>query len=62
MHVQGNQLELALPGVRDGVLVGCTGLVVEDLEINRKPLGRQMGHDGIVGFDAVLVASGFEGC
>jgi hypothetical protein len=31
------------------------------LEIDYKPLGRQTGHDGIVGFDAVLVASGFEG-
>ena len=54
-------MKLALPGVSDGVLVGCTGLVVEDLEIDHKPLGRQTGHDGIVGFDAVFVASGFEG-
>ncbi len=34
MHIWGHQLKLGLPGDGDGVLVGCTSLVVQDLEIN----------------------------
>jgi hypothetical protein len=61
MHVWGHQLKLGLPGDSDGMLVGCTSLVVEDLEINCKTVGCQMGHDGIVGGNAMLVAPGLEG-
>ena len=61
MHVWGYQLKLGLPGDSDGMLVGCTSLVVEDLEINCKTAGCQMGHDGIVGGNAMLVAPGLEG-
>jgi hypothetical protein len=61
MHIWRHQLKLALPGDRDGVLVSCAGLVVEDLKINPKTSGSQSGHDGIVCFDAVLVTPGFEG-
>jgi hypothetical protein len=31
MHVRGDQLKLGLPCEGDGLLVGCTGLVVQDL-------------------------------
>ncbi len=34
VHVWGHQLELGLPGEGDGLLVGSTGLIVQDLEIN----------------------------
>ncbi len=34
MHISRDQLKLGLPGKGDGVLVGRTGLVVQDLEIN----------------------------
>ncbi len=61
MHVWGHQLKLGLPDDSDGMLVGCTSLVVEDLEINCKTSGCQRGHDGIVGGNAMLVAPGFEG-
>ena len=61
INVWRHQLKLALPGDRDGVLVSCAGLVVEDLKINPKTSGRQSGHDRIVCFDAVLVTPGFEG-
>ena len=61
MHIWRHQLKLALPGDSDGVLVGCTCLVVEELKINHKTTGRQTGHDGVVSFDAVLVTPGFEG-
>jgi hypothetical protein len=61
MHVWGYQLKLGLPGDSDGMLVGCTSLVVEDLEINCKTAGCQTGHDGIVGGNAMLVAPGLEG-
>ena len=33
VHIQGDQLELGLPGDSDGLFVGCTGLVVQDLEL-----------------------------
>ncbi len=61
MHVWGHQLKLGLPGDSDGVLVGCTSLVVKDLEIDCKTAGRQMGHDGIVGGNGMLVTPGLEG-
>ncbi len=34
MHIWGHQLKLGSPGDGDGVLVGRTSLVVQDLEIN----------------------------
>ncbi len=34
MYIWGHQLKLGLPGDGDGVLVGHTSLVVQDLEIN----------------------------
>jgi hypothetical protein len=34
MHLWGHQLKLGLPCEHDGLLVGSTGLIVEDLEIN----------------------------
>ncbi len=34
MHLWRHQLKLGLPCERDGLLVGSTGLIVEDLEIN----------------------------
>ncbi len=54
-------MKLGLPGDSDGMLVGCTSLVVKDLEIGCKTAGCQTGHDGIVGGNAMLVAPGLEG-
>ncbi len=34
MHLRGHQLKLGLPCERDGLLVGSTGLIVKDLEID----------------------------
>ncbi len=34
MHIRRDQMKLGLPGKGDGVLVGRTGLVVQDLEID----------------------------
>ncbi len=34
MHLWGHQLKPGLPCERDGLLVGSTGLIVKDLEIN----------------------------
>jgi hypothetical protein len=61
MHIRRHQLKVAFPGDSDGVLVGRTCLVVEDLKINRQTTGRQTCHDGVVCFDAVLIAPGLEG-
>ncbi len=61
MHVWGYQLKLGLPGDSDGMLLGYTSLIVEDLEIDCKTAGCQRGHDGFVGSNAMLVAPGLEG-
>ena len=34
VHIRGDQLELGLPGDSDGLFVGCTGLIVQDLELD----------------------------
>ena len=61
IHICGHELKLDLPGDSDGMLVGRTSLVVEDLEINCKAMGYRAGHDGIVGGNAMGVALGLEG-
>jgi hypothetical protein len=35
MHIRRDQLKLGLPGDSDSLFVGCTGLIVQDLEIDR---------------------------
>ena len=62
MHIWRHQLKFGLPSDSDGMLVGCTGLVVKNLKINCKTTGCQPGHDGIVlGSNAALDAPGLEG-
>lgn len=61
MHIGRHQLKLGLPGDSDGVPLGCTSLIIKDLEINCKTVGHQTGHDGVVGSDAMLAAPGLEG-
>ncbi len=39
MHVRGNKLEGGFPLENDGLLVSCTGFVIEDLEINGETFG-----------------------
>ncbi len=34
VHLRGHQLKLGIPSERDGLLVGCAGLVVQDLEVH----------------------------
>jgi hypothetical protein len=36
MHIRRDQLKLGLPGDGDGLFVGCTGLIVQDLELDRE--------------------------
>ncbi len=36
MHIWRYQPKLGVPGDGDGVLVGCTGLIVKDLEVDRE--------------------------
>jgi hypothetical protein len=43
------------------LFVGCTGLVVQDLQIHWETAGRQASHDGVVLSNAIGVAPALEG-
>jgi hypothetical protein len=61
MHVRGNKLEGGLPLEIDSFFVGHAGFVIQDLEINGETSGCQMGHDGDVGGNLMVIALGLEG-
>ncbi len=60
MHVWRDKLEVGILLEGDCFFIGRSGFVVQDLEINREPMGRQTRHNGVVGCNAVAVALGFE--
>ena len=60
VHFAGHQLELGMPSERDGLFVGSTGLIVEDLEVHGEAAGEEPCHDGVVGGNAVGVSFSLE--
>ncbi len=61
MHVWRDKLEGGFPFEGDCFFIGGTGFVIQDLEINGEPPGRQTCHNGIISCNAVAVTFGFEG-
>ena len=60
MEIRGNKLELCPPLLLDVELVGCTALVVKDLEVDTMAALFEVGHDLICGGKEVAVLAGFE--
>jgi hypothetical protein len=61
MHVWRDELESGVPLEGDRFFISGAGFVIQDLEINGEPMGRQTSHDGVVGCNAVAVTLGLEG-
>ncbi len=61
MHVCRDKLEGGIPLEGDCFFRSRAGFVIQDLEINGEPTGRQTSHDGVVGCNAVVVTLGLEG-
>jgi hypothetical protein len=61
MHVWRDKLESGVLFEGDCFFIGGDGFVIQDLEINGEPPGRQTRHNGVVPCDAVAAAFGFEG-
>ncbi len=61
MNVWRDELEGGIPLEGDCFFISGAGFVIQDLEINGEPLGRQRSHDGVVGSNAVAVTLGLEG-
>ena len=53
-------LMCALPYICDDFNVGCTGFVVQDLRVDRDATSFETLHDGLVGWDAMVVLFGLE--
>ncbi len=60
MHVCRDKLEGGVPLEGDIFFISGAGFVIQDLEINREPTGRQTSHDCVVGCNAVAVTLGLE--
>ncbi len=58
IHVWRDKLEGGVPLEGDCFFISGAGFVIQDLEINGEPLGRQTSHDSVVGCDAVAVTLG----
>ena len=61
VHVQWDLLMCAFPYVCDGLDVGCTGFIVEDLRVNFNATCLETFQDGVVGWDAMVVRFGLKG-
>ncbi len=61
MHVWRDELEGGVPLEGDCFFIGGAGFVIQDLEINREPTGRQMSYDNFVCCNAVVVTLGLKG-
>ena len=61
VHVRWDLLMCAFPYVCDGMYVGCTGFIVEDLHVNVNATCLESFHDGFVGWDAMVVRFGLKG-
>ena len=60
MGIRGNKLELHPPLILDVELLGCTTLVVKDLEVKSMATLCEAGHDLICGGKTVAVMGRFE--
>ncbi len=60
IHVWRDKLEGRVPLEGDCFFIRGAGFLIQDVEINGKPLGYQMRHNGVVCCNAVAVALGFE--
>jgi hypothetical protein len=61
VHVRWDFLMFAFPYFCDGLDVGRTRLIVEDLQVNLNAPCFEMFHDGLVCRDAMVVRFGLEG-
>ena len=61
MHVWRDELEVGIPLEGDGFFISRAGFVIQDLEINGEPMGRQTSHECVVRCNAVAVTLGLEG-
>ena len=61
VHVRWYFLMCAFPYVCDGLDVVCTGFVVEDLCVHFNAMCLEPFHDGVVGWDAMVVRFGLKG-
>ena len=61
VHVRWNFLVFAFPYFVDCLDVGCTGFIVKDLQVNFNSPCFEPFHDGVVGWDAMVVRFGLEG-
>ncbi len=50
-----------IPLKSDCFFISRAGFVIQDLEINREPMGRQTSHECVVRCNAVAVTLGLEG-
>ncbi len=55
MHVWRDKLESGVPFEGDCFFIGGAGFVIQELEINGEPPGRQTSHNGVISCDAVAV-------
>ncbi len=61
MHVWRDELEGGVPLEGDCFFLSGARFVIQDLEINREPIGCQTNHDDVVGCNVVAVTLGLEG-
>ncbi len=61
IHVWRDELEGGIPLEGDCFFISGAGFVIQDLEINIEPTGRQTTHDCVIGCNAVAVTLGLEG-
>ncbi len=61
MHIWRDEFESGIPFEGDCFFIGGAGFVIQNLEINGEPPGRQTHHSGVIRCNAVVVPLGFEG-
>ncbi len=60
MYVWRDKLEGGVPLEGDCFFIGGAGFVIQDLEVNREPTGRQTSHDSVVCCNVVAVTLGLK--
>jgi hypothetical protein len=61
VHVKWDFLMFAFPYLGDCLGVCRTGFIVDDLQVNVDPTCCKASHDGVVGWDLVMVRFSLEG-
>ncbi len=61
VHIQQDQLDLCFPGFGEDHFEVCAGLIISDVELNRKPASSQAWHDGIEGWATMFIHLCLEG-